>query len=108
MASPEKKKERFPPKDTHHLSRDEKLDVIAEYLRRLDRRDRWRAVGNTIRTMIIIIPLLAALGSIWYLYENAEELLQKSVSAMTGQLGNNFNNNAGQLLEEMRNMMQQH
>ncbi|OGJ54933.1 hypothetical protein A3D11_02845 [Candidatus Peribacteria bacterium RIFCSPHIGHO2_02_FULL_49_16] len=82
---------------------DEKLTVIADCIEHMNRRDRWRAIGNIIRTIIILLPILIALGSIWYLYENIGILLQQSLETVT----NRFGGGTEQLLLQIRSIMEQ-
>lgn len=65
---------------------EQKLDRIAESLRRLDRRDHARTVWMTIRSIIGIIPLLVVLGGAIYLYWERENLLQEFTKSFTQQL----------------------
>lgn len=55
---------------------EEKLDLIVEYLHRMDRRDRLRTIGGTFRGILSIIPIAFFLFSIWYLYAHGQEVLQ--------------------------------
>lgn len=52
------------------------MDLIVMYLHRMDRRDRLRTIGGTIRSMIAIIPVILFLLSAWYLYTNSTQLLE--------------------------------
>jgi preprotein translocase subunit SecY len=57
-------------------STDDKLDQIIHYLHQMDRRDRMRTIGGTVRSVIALIPLLLFLLSVWYIYTNGTSLLQ--------------------------------
>lgn len=65
---------------------EQKLDRIAESLRRLDRRDKIRTMWMSIRSMINMIPLLIVLGGAVYLYWERENLLQEFTKSFTQQL----------------------
>ncbi|MBI1934766.1 hypothetical protein HYS30_03825 [Candidatus Peregrinibacteria bacterium] len=65
---------------------EQKLDRIADSLRRLDRRDRTRTVWMTIRGIIGMIPLLAIIGGAIYLYWKGGDLLQNFAGTLTKQL----------------------
>jgi hypothetical protein len=56
---------------------EEKLDIIAEHLRRMDQRDKLRLWGGTVRSLIAIVPVLVFLWSIWYFANNADEIMKK-------------------------------
>lgn len=64
--------EKAPPEKTI----DQKLDLIVKHLEHLDRRDRVRMIGGTIRSILGLIPLLLLLGSIWYLYRHGDEFMK--------------------------------
>lgn len=56
---------------------EEKLDVIIEYLHHLDRRDRMRMIGGTIRGIVSLIPVIFFIAGMWYLYMYGDELMAK-------------------------------
>ncbi|MDO8648289.1 MAG: hypothetical protein Q7R81_00735 [Candidatus Peregrinibacteria bacterium] len=62
-----------PPKE----SIEEKLDRIVLYLHHMDRRDRLRTMGATIRGILGLIPLAITLYFAWYVYHHGDELLTK-------------------------------
>lgn len=71
---------------------DEKVDVIIAHLERLDRRDRLRMWGGTVRSVIALIPMLFFLWSAWYLYAHGTEIFDlmlqqsaRSAATSTGQ-----------------------
>ncbi len=53
-----------------------KLDEIILHLQRLDKRDKWRTVGGSIRTAITLIPLILLLGSAWYFVQHGAEFMK--------------------------------
>ncbi len=59
------------------VTKEDKLDVIIDYLDRMNRRDRLRTVGGFFRGLLGVVPLVVLLGSLWYLAENGDQLLQK-------------------------------
>lgn len=65
---------------------EQKLDRIAESLRRLDRRDKIRTSWMTVRSVIGMIPLLAIVGGAIYLYWQREDVFQQFATALTKQL----------------------
>jgi hypothetical protein len=57
-----------PSDETKDLSMDEKMDMVLVYLSRLDKRDRYRMIGSTLKSSLSIISLLLVLGSgVWFL-----------------------------------------
>lgn len=69
-----------------HESIEQKLDRIAEYLRRLDRRDRIRTSWMAVRSILGMIPLLIIIGSAVYLYWQRGVIFQQFASALAKQL----------------------
>jgi hypothetical protein len=65
------------PSTSRQLTTDDRLDVIITFLHRMDRRDRLRTIGGSVRGMLSLIPMLLFLWSAWYLYEHGDELLTK-------------------------------
>lgn len=63
-------------KDESAMSMDEKLDLIAEYLRQLNNRDRLRTIGGTFRGLLALIPLAVFLWSVWYFYLHGTEIIK--------------------------------
>ncbi len=64
--------EKDPPKTT-----DERLDLIIEYLNKMNKRDRLRTIGGFFRGIIGLIPIIFFLLSMWYVYEYGDQLLEK-------------------------------
>lgn len=60
---------------TPKASVEDKLDEILAFMHRAERRDRIRTVGSTIKGVLSIIPIAVLLGSLWYFYENGEEVM---------------------------------
>jgi len=59
------------------LTHDDKLDLIVEYLRRMDVRDRRRQIAGFFRGLLALIPTALFLWSIWYLYQHGDDLLKE-------------------------------
>lgn len=55
---------------------DERLDLIIEYMRRMDRRDKMRSVGGFINSLIRLIPLAIFVWSTWYFYQNGDDIMR--------------------------------
>lgn len=62
------------PKDTETTN--DRLDEIILHLKRMDRRDRLRMWGGTIRSIIALIPLIIFLWGAWYFYNHTEEVMK--------------------------------
>ena len=81
------------------LTNDQKLDLIVGYLQKMDKRDRLRMVGGTIRGFISIIPIAFIVWSGWYFYAHGTEIIkqitEQTTKSMMGQ-----QNAAGQSLLE--------
>lgn len=54
-----------------------KLDEILVHLRNLDKRDRLRTWGGTIKGILSLIPLIVFVWSLWYFYAHGDELLSQ-------------------------------
>ena len=59
---------------------EEKLDRIVAHLDRMDRRDRLRMWGSVVHGILGFIPTLILLGTVWYVYSNASNLLTTMAS----------------------------
>ncbi len=71
---------------------EEKLDLIATYLERMDHRDKMRMWGGVAHSLLTIVPMLFFIWSTWYLYAHFDEIIgsimeqsAKSAAAATGQ-----------------------
>ena len=78
---------------------EEKLDVIIGYLHKLNHRDRLRMMGGFFRGLLGLIPTIAFLLSIWYVYAYGDQLLEKVAEAAARQASNVVNVNPGNMME---------
>ncbi|MDD5469554.1 MAG: hypothetical protein PHO92_02020 [Candidatus Peribacteraceae bacterium] len=78
---------------------DEKLDVIIDYLRKLNHRDRLRMWGGLFRGLLGLIPTILFLLSIWYVYAYGDQLLEKMAEAAARQASNVVRVNPGSLVD---------
>lgn len=67
-------------------STEELLEMILYYLQRMEKRDKWRTVGGTIRSIINLIPIVILIVSTWYLYAHGEEMIRLITKTMTQQM----------------------
>lgn len=65
-----------------HQSVEEKLDVIIKYLHRIDKRDRIRMWSGTIHSLLMFIPVILTLLSLWYFYAHMGEIIGGMVGGM--------------------------
>ncbi|MBI5156235.1 hypothetical protein HZA45_03105 [Candidatus Peregrinibacteria bacterium] len=65
---------------SHPTTIDEKLDRIVTHLDHMNRRDKLRMWGSLIHGIIGFIPTLILLGTVWYVYNNASNLLTTMAS----------------------------
>ena len=72
---------------------DDKLEDILQCLERMDRRDRMRTIGGTIRSLLHLIPLLLILWSTWYFYEHSDEVL-RTISGVAAEQASKVTQNA--------------
>ena len=54
---------------------EEKLDLIAYYLERMDRRDRMRMWGSAVHSLLALVPMLFFAWSTWYLYAHFDDIM---------------------------------
>lgn len=92
-------------KEPRKLTGDEKLEQILYHLERLDRRDQWRTYGALIHTIMSFIPMLLLLGSLWYLYHNADRLLQQVASQAARQAAAAATQQGGDWMKQFQQMM---
>tara|TARA_Y100000310_G_scaffold343528_1_gene451652 strand:- start:2867 stop:3178 length:312 start_codon:yes stop_codon:yes gene_type:complete len=88
-------------KEESTLTTEDKLDIIVEFLRRMDKRDRLRTWGGFFKGMISLIPIIVMLGSIWYVYEHGEELLQKITQQAAKEAAAMTSDSAGDIMKQI-------
>lgn len=76
---------------------EQKLDLIATYLERMDRRDKWRLWGGYVHSLLTLIPMLFFIWSTWYLYAHFDEIM----GSMMRQAGANAAVSTGQSYEDV-------
>ena len=67
-------------------STEELLEMVLYYIQRMEKRDKWRTIGGTIRSLIMFIPVILLLGSSWYFYEHSDEVIKSITKSMTEQM----------------------
>lgn len=80
---------------------DDKLDVIIEYLRKMNRRDRLRMIGGFFRGLLSIIPIVFFLISMWYVYAYGDALLEKVAAVAAKQAANVARVNTGNIVDSI-------
>ena len=86
-----------------------KLDDIVKSLHRIDRRDRLRLWGGTLRTLLYLIPRLIFLFRLWYVYNHTDELIRivsrraaQQAVEMSREQADGFMESSGNLFEELQ------
>lgn len=67
-------------------STEELLEMVLYYIQRMEKRDKWRTIGGTIRSLIMLIPVILLVGSSWYFYEHSDEVIKMITKSMTEQM----------------------
>ncbi|PIQ75947.1 hypothetical protein COU78_03200 [Candidatus Peregrinibacteria bacterium CG10_big_fil_rev_8_21_14_0_10_49_24] len=83
------------------LTTDDRIDMIVEYLRRMDKRDKLRTWGGFFRGILGLIPLVLMLVSVWYIYEHGDELLKKITQQAAQEAAAMTSNSAQDLMKQI-------
>ncbi len=87
---------------THEQLVEERLDLIVEYLHRAERRDRWRAVGSFVRSIVALIPFIAFAASLWYVYAHGEDLMDKIAESAAQRAASYSQDSMGNLFDRFQ------
>lgn len=68
---------------TTDFSTEELLEMMLVHMQRMDKRDKWRAIGGFIRSIINLIPIALLVLTTWYAYAHQDELLKKITENMS-------------------------
>lgn len=49
---------------------------MREYLYQMNRRDRLRTIGGTIKGLILLVPTVLLVVSAWYFYKHSDEIIK--------------------------------
>lgn len=60
--------------------------MILYYIQRMEKRDKWRTIGGTVRSIINFIPIALLLVSTWYLYYHGDDMIKLITKTMTEQM----------------------
>lgn len=60
--------------------------MILYYIQRMEKRDKWRTIGGTVRSIVGLIPIILLVVSTWYLYEHGDDLIKNITQIMTQQM----------------------
>lgn len=82
---------------------DEKLELVVMYLHRLDRRDRLRTIGGTIRGFLGLIPLIFVIASMLYFYQHGDEFIRNVTKEAVKQ---SAEYSQGAMMEQLKQYMQ--
>lgn len=83
------------------LTVEDRLDIIIEHLRRMDKRDRLRMIGGFFKGILGLIPIAVMLASIWYVFVHGDELLQKITQQAAQQAASFAEGSAGKLMDQI-------
>lgn len=82
---------------------EQKLDLIATYLERMDRRDRMRLWGGYVHSLLTLIPMLFFIWSTWYLYTHFDDIMgnvmRQSAQSAAAASGQSYENVLKQIQE---------
>ena len=67
-------------------STEELLEMILYHMQRIDKRDKWRAIGGFIRSLISLIPIALLVVSTWYFVKHSDEVIKNITKTMTEQM----------------------
>lgn len=79
---------------------EELLEMILYYIQRMEKRDKWRTIGGTIRSLINLIPIILLILSTWYFYQHGDEFIKMITKSMTEQMSS-FMPSSAQIQEMM-------
>ena len=63
-------------------STEELLEMILYYIQRMEKRDRWRTIGGTFRSLITLIPVFFVIASGVYFYYHGQDFIKNVTSTM--------------------------
>lgn len=95
---------------------DDRLDLIIEYMHRMDRRDKLRTFGGFVGGLLRLIPLIAFVWFSWHFYNNSDEILSRITEQAAQQAAKvareNTNNaiqtiDASELMKQFEGMFEQ-
>lgn len=81
-----------------------KLDIIIEYMERLDRRDKHRTQAHYIRTFLALISTGVFLWSIWYFTVNMDEIMRRMTEQTTRMMMEQSAEGSEAMMEQFRQM----
>lgn len=83
-------------------TQEEKLDLIATYLERMDRRDKMRMWGGMIRSIIALIPIIFFLWSTWYVFMHFDDIISTVVQQTAEQAATTTGQNYDEIMKKIR------
>ena len=92
------------PKDSPDQLVLERLDAIADHLRNLDRRDRMRMIGSSIRNVLHIGFLIFVVWSSVYLLQHMGEIIKTVAQETAKQTMQYSKEGSADFLQQMQDM----
>lgn len=83
---------------------DDKLDIIIKHLERIDRRDRLRMWGSTIKGIFGLIPTVAFIWGLWYFYHNGDQIIASIAEQAARQAAEVTKIGTEGILEQFKNL----
>ena len=83
------------------------LNQIEAHLRNLDRRDRMRMIGSTVRSAISLGILAFALWSAWFVFGNIEELIRFAAREGARQSQEMMKSGSESFMEDLKKMFKE-
>lgn len=80
-------------------SAEELLADILQHMENMDKRDRLRTWGSTLKGILSLIPMILFLYSAWYLYQHGDEVLSQIASEAAKQAAKVTQDSTNSLLE---------
>ncbi len=87
------------------LTTEERVAAIQEILEQMNHRDKLRTWGAFFRGLLSLIPLALVLLSTWYIYKNADFLLEKAAQEAAKQAAIYTQSQSQGLLDRMQKFL---
>lgn len=83
-----------------------RLDTIIVYLHKMDRRDRMRSIGATVRLLLSVGYFAIFAWSTWYVFTHSAELMKAMTEQTMSAMGASGSAGMDGLYEQMKNAFQ--
>lgn len=89
----------MPKQETPPETTDERLDIIIEYMRRMDRREKMRSAGAFVSGMIRLVPIAIFLWGSWFFYLHGDSVIQNITEQAARQAAKIAGENANTMVQ---------